>query len=80
MNRMEARAVFAGVLLAKARQDTYPSSTQLSLIEEVIPPQLLSRYVEVLLEKVAHENRPSISMLHRISRVINQMPDTDRNG
>jgi hypothetical protein len=80
MNRTEARAVLAGMLLARARHDTYPSSTDLNLIEEVIPPQLLPRYVEALLEKVAQENRPSISMLHRIKRVIDQMPDSDEDG
>ena len=80
MNRTEARAVLAGMLLARARHDTYPSSTELDLIEEVIPPQLIPRYVEALLDKVAHENRPSISMLHRIKRMINQMPDGDDNG
>jgi hypothetical protein len=80
VNRMEARAVLAGMLLNRARQETYPSATELSLIEEVIPPQLLPRYVEVLLEKVAQENRPSISMIHRIRRVIDQMPDSAGHG
>jgi hypothetical protein len=74
MNRMEARAVVAGVLLKRVREERYPSSTELSLIEEIIPPQLLPRYVDVLLEKIAQDTRPSISMLHRINRVINSMP------
>jgi hypothetical protein len=71
---MEARAVVAGMLLNRVKEDKYPSSTEMSLIEEIIPPQLLPRYVEVLLEKVAEDNRPSISMVHRINRVINSMP------
>jgi hypothetical protein len=74
MNRMEARAVVAGVLLKRVREERYPSATELSLIEEIIPPQLLPRYVDVLLEKIAQDTRPSISMLHRINRVINSMP------
>jgi hypothetical protein len=45
----------------------------MTLIEEIIPPQLLPRYVDVLLEKLAQEDRPSITMIHRIRRVINSM-------
>ena len=74
MNRMEARAVIAGLLLKRVRDDRYPSSTDMDLIEQVIPPQLLSRYVEVLLDKIARDERPSISMLHRLDRVTNGMP------
>jgi hypothetical protein len=71
---MEARAVVAGMLLKRVKEDKYPSATEMSMIEEIIPPQLLPRYVDVLLEKIAEDSRPSISMLHRINRVINSMP------
>jgi hypothetical protein len=73
MNRIESQAVVAGMLLKKVREDRYPSSTEMAMIEQIIPPQLLPRYVEVLLEKIAQDNRPSISMLHRLQRVINSM-------
>jgi hypothetical protein len=74
MNSIESRIALAGILLEKVREERYPSSTQMTIIEEVLPPQLLSRYVEVLLEKVAQDDRPSIPMLHRIQRVISTMP------
>jgi hypothetical protein len=74
MNRMEARAVLAGMLLKRVKEERYPSPTELSLIEQIIPPQLLPRYVDVLLDKMAQERRPSISMIHRLNRVINSMP------
>jgi hypothetical protein len=74
MNRMEARAVLAGMLLKRVKEERYPSPTELSLIEQIIPPQLLPRYVDVLLDKMAQESRPSISMIHRLNRVINSMP------
>jgi hypothetical protein len=73
MNRMEARAVLAGMLLKRVKEERYPSPTELSLIEQIIPPQLLPRYVDVLLDKMAQESRPSISMIHRLNRVINSM-------
>ena len=74
MNQLEARAVLAGMLLKRVKEDRYPSSTEMSLIEEIIPPQLLPRYVDLLLDKMAQESRPSISMIHRLNRVINSMP------
>ena len=74
MNSIENRAVLAGVLLKRVRDDRYPSSTEMDLIEQIIPPQLLPRYVEVLLDKIAQANRPSISMMHRANRVINSLP------
>jgi hypothetical protein len=74
MDRMESRAVVAGVLLKRVREDRYPSATDMDLIEQIIPPQLLPRYVEVLLDKVAQDHRPSISMIHRLDRVTNSLP------
>jgi hypothetical protein len=44
------------------------------LIEQIIPPQLLPRYVDVLVEKIAQDDRPSISLLHRLDRVTKEMP------
>jgi hypothetical protein len=74
MNRMESRAVLAGVLLKRVREERYPSATDMDLIEQIIPPQLLPRYVEMLLDKVAQDHRPSISMIHRLNRVTNSLP------
>lgn len=74
MNRVESRAVLAGVLLKRVREDRYPSATDMDMIEQIIPPQLLPRYVELLLDKVAQDNRPSISMIHRLNRVTNSLP------
>ncbi len=74
MNRVESRAVLAGVLMKRVREDRYPSSTDMDLIEQIIPPHLLPRYVEVLLDKVAQDQRPSVSMIHRLDRVTKSMP------
>ena len=73
MNRMESRAVLAGVLMKRVREDRYPSATDMDLIEQILPPQLLPRYVEVLLDKLAQDQRPSISMIHRLDRVTNSI-------
>jgi hypothetical protein len=74
MNRVESRAVLAGILLKRVREDRYPSATDMDLIEQILPPQLMPRYVEVLLDKLAQDHRPSISMIHRIDRVSKSIP------
>jgi hypothetical protein len=74
MNRIEGQAILAGLLLKRVRQDRYPSTTDMDTIEQVLPPQLLPRYVEVLLDKIAQDNRPSIEMIRRLRRVINRLP------
>jgi hypothetical protein len=74
MNRVESRAVLAGILLKRVREDRYPSASDMDLIEQILPPQLMPRYVEVLLDKVAQDHRPSISMIHRIDRVSKSIP------
>ena len=74
MNRVESRAVLAGILLKRVREDRYPSATDMDLIEQILPPQLMPRYVEVLLDKVAQDHRPSISMIHRIDRISKSSP------
>ena len=40
------------------------------MIEQALPPQLIPDYVEILLEKVADDPNPSISMLQRIARLL----------
>ncbi|HVG75091.1 MAG TPA: hypothetical protein VM824_06895 [Thermoleophilaceae bacterium] len=74
MNRVESRAVLAGILLKRVREDRYPSATDMDLIEQILPPQLMPRYIEVLLDKVAQDHRPSISMIHRIDRISKSIP------
>jgi hypothetical protein len=67
--RIEAQAALAHVLLEHVRRDRHPSSTQMSILEQVIPPQLVDEYIEILLEKVASDGTPSIPLLRRLQRV-----------
>jgi hypothetical protein len=65
----DARHRLLGVLLDKVAQDTYPSSTMLDYIEEILEPEDVDAYAAVLLEKVADETYPSVSMLRRLINV-----------
>ena len=54
------------LLLTKVEQDTYPSSTMLDLIEELVGPDEVGDYAEVLMAKVADDQFPSLDLMHRV--------------
>ena len=74
MTRDEAQAALVRMLIEKVRQDKYPSFTQMELIEESIPPELIADYFEVLAEKVMGDEYPSIPMMRRMQRVAHSLP------
>lgn len=69
----EARNAISRLLIERVRQDKYPSATQMDLLEQGIPPHLMRDYLNVLLEKVMTDSRPSIPMIQRISRIAQQL-------
>ena len=70
----DAQTWFTQTLLEKVREDRYPSTTQLTLIEETIPQEMVGDYIAVLMEKVSQDTVPSIPMLRRIQRVAQSLP------
>jgi hypothetical protein len=74
MTRDEANAQIADMLMEKVRGDRYPSATQMAMLEEILPRDMVPDYLDVLLEKVAEDTVPSIPMLRRIQRVAAQLP------
>ena len=78
MRRDEARIWFVRFLMRKVRADTYPSTTDLDLIEAVIPRHMLDEYLGILIDKVDDDCYPSIDLLRRIKRMIECLPDRDR--
>ena len=69
MNSVEARAALLQILMERVRQASHPSETHMAMLEQALPPQLLPDYLEILVEKVANDPNPSISMLQRIGRL-----------
>jgi hypothetical protein len=69
----EARNAIARLLIEKVRQDKYPSTTQMEIIEQMMPQYLLRDYLNVLLEKVMTDSSPSIPMLRRLARIAGQL-------
>jgi hypothetical protein len=74
MTRDETRIWLVRFLLHRVRADRYPSTTELDLIENMIPTHLLDEYLRVLVEKADADRYPSISLLRRIARVIDRLP------
>ena len=57
---------FAEVLLERIRNDQYPSTTQMSMLEANASPRVLADYLVHLMERIEAEPHPSISMMQRV--------------
>jgi hypothetical protein len=80
MTRDEAQAQLAETLLDKIREDRYPSATQMAILGEIIPRDMIPEYLDVLLDKLAGDKIPSIPMLQRIRSVAKKLPVIEPSG
>ena len=71
----EYRAKYLRSLIERVRDDRYPSTTQMDIIEHVIPNGWLPGYINVLLEKIESDEHPSTSMLKRVGLLLERVPD-----
>lgn len=72
-DKEQAQIVLARLLMDKIRTDKYPSTTQMDMLEEMIPRALATEYFDALLEKVAADQFPSVSLLARMSELVARM-------
>jgi hypothetical protein len=56
------------LLLEKVREDQYPSTTHLDLIEQILRDDETEQYTSVLIDKLGDENYPSLDQLRRLQR------------
>jgi hypothetical protein len=69
------RERYVQVLLDRVREERYPSSTYMDMIEASLStPEQLVEYLETLLEKVESTRFPSLQMLRRIQRITTALP------
>ena len=80
MTRGEAQQVIAGFLMERVRADHYPSTTQMAMIEQLIPTEMVPDYLDILMDKLVEDAWPSIDMLRRIQRVAATLPASERRG
>jgi hypothetical protein len=64
--QLDARAEVVELLLGKIADDTYPSTTMLDLVEEMITDEDREAYIRVLWEKVRDDNYPSLALMTRL--------------
>jgi hypothetical protein len=78
LTRDEAQGWMVQMLMEKIRDDRYPSATQMAIVEESIPREMIPDYLEILIDKVAQDTVPSIPLLRRISRIAATLPAAER--
>ena len=62
----DARVRLLRTLLRKVSEDTYPSSTMMDTIEELLQPDEVSAYTDVLLSHIENDTSPSTPMIARL--------------
>lgn len=62
----DVRREMLRVLLGKAAQDEYPSATMLDMIEDMLTPDEVPAYAEMLMEKIRDDRFPSIPLMKRV--------------
>ena len=62
----DIRRELLDVVLTLVQNDRYPSATMMDLVEQLMGPDERAIYVEVLLDKIRRERRPSIPMMRRL--------------
>lgn len=54
------------MLMTKVANDNYPSTTHLDLIEQLLTPEDVPAYAELLMERIRKDNYPSIPLMSRV--------------
>jgi hypothetical protein len=62
----QARVRLLRTLMAKVSEDTYPSATMMDTIEELLQPDEVAEYADVLLGHVENDTYPSTPMIYRL--------------
>lgn len=63
------QAVF-GYLIDQIRNDPYPSTTMMDIVENGMDDEDRVAYADVLLDKVSRDRFPSLDMLNRLLRLV----------
>ena len=69
-NHDDVRVKLLQRLIEQVDSDQYPSTTMMDTIEEMLTPDEVPNYAQVLVRKVADDQYPSIGMIRRIRDLI----------
>jgi hypothetical protein len=62
----DIRQELLNVALTLVQNDRYPSVTMMDLVEQLMGPDERAIYVEMLLDKIRRDRRPSIPIMRRL--------------
>jgi len=62
----DVREEILRMLMGRVAEDQYPSATMLDMIEQILRPDEVPAYAELLMEKIRGDRFPSIPMLNRV--------------
>ena len=65
----DAKLDAARSLLDKLRGDAHPSTTQMDILEGMLPRELFPEYLAILTEKVKNDPYPSTALVERLERL-----------
>lgn len=68
-SQYDVRSELLRNLLSRVKEDPYPSTTMMDMIEELLTPHDVPRYVQILMSKISEERFPSVSMLQRVKNL-----------
>lgn len=66
----DARGELVTTLLQKVRDDRYPSTTMLDMIEGLLTPEEMPAYVVLLQQRLREDQYPSIPLLKRLQALV----------
>ena len=61
-----ARVRLLRALMAKVEQDPYPSTTMMDTIEELLTPEEIEAYADIMVSRIEDDRFPSTPMINRL--------------
>lgn len=62
----DVREEILRMLMGRVAEDQYPSATMLDMIEQILRPEEVPAYAELLMQKIRDDRFPSIPLLNRV--------------
>jgi hypothetical protein len=70
MKAESSRRAFIDIMLEHVREDRFPSSTLMDLLESVLRPEELHEYLDLLVDKLEQVRYPSPSLSQRVAALL----------
>lgn len=65
-DQSDTRTTLLRTLISKVEEDPYPSTTMMDLIEELLTPEDVPAYADILMRRIEADRFPSMPMIARL--------------